>query len=680
MEEKKAAEEFRLRQYGGPPPSNNLPFENSSKILPTQVHPLQGFSIPAPLNHPPQSQPQPPPDSARIILHFDADCFYAQCEELRDPTLRQRPLGVTQKFLIVTCNYVARGLGVQKLMSIKEAVQRCPELVLINGEDLTPYRHASKNMISVLKRYGTVQKLGLDEIFVDITAAVDARVLQQVGCGGGSNVLEFAGHVHVPGQRELQQDNKYRPMDLRAGITSTAAGTVPVPTNNNSGGGNSTAPTFLEPSTTASNIKTPSNAYKTAPWWPRLAVGSVVAREARHAVKAETGLRTSAGISCNKLLSKLCSGLHKPDDQTLLLPCYAAEFVEPLPVRALPSVGLKLEAELVTHGIETVGALRKISEKVLVQKFGERVGQFLSLARWGKDSTDVVEQGPPKSITVEDSFRSCRGYTAAKQVLQVLAPDLVIRIKEEEEENGRRPSKLILKWRVKGQGWNRTSASCAFPVAAMMQAEELERVAAHLLAANVKEPFDLTLISIGGTGFVESTTSSTGGSRSNERNIADMLLGQRGGGGGGGGNNDGGGAQQKQQLKQQQQQPETKTSPAIAAGLSLKRRRDYGTGADLAPLSKHAERMLRQGGGGGSINNHGAGIKYDDEINDEDMDLWDDLAGLHDYRKQQQRTGSRNGASRVAAGATTTAAATAAPGDIGGGSRESLNNRVIIHW
>lgn len=106
-------------------------------------------------------------DSDRVVVHFDCDAFYAQCEEIRDPRLRNRPLGmpsddhqgrlahhrrliyyfttyfragITQKYLIVTSNYPARQQGVAKLMSIKDAQQKCPDLVLISGEDLTPYR------------------------------------------------------------------------------------------------------------------------------------------------------------------------------------------------------------------------------------------------------------------------------------------------------------------------------------------------------------------------------------------------------------------------------------------------------------------------------------------------------------------------------------------------------------
>eukprot|EP01047_Picozoa_sp_COSAG01_P029828 COSAG01_NODE_2060_length_8520_cov_4.178839_10_plen_55_part_00 len=34
------------------------------------------------------------------------------------PSLRQQPLGITQKYLVVTCNYPARAFGVGKLMAI----------------------------------------------------------------------------------------------------------------------------------------------------------------------------------------------------------------------------------------------------------------------------------------------------------------------------------------------------------------------------------------------------------------------------------------------------------------------------------------------------------------------------------------------------------------------------------
>lgn len=57
--------------------------------------------------------------------------MYAQAEELRNPALAGRPLAVTQKYLIVTCNYPARARGVTKLMATAEGRKLCPELATV---------------------------------------------------------------------------------------------------------------------------------------------------------------------------------------------------------------------------------------------------------------------------------------------------------------------------------------------------------------------------------------------------------------------------------------------------------------------------------------------------------------------------------------------------------------------
>lgn len=49
-------------------------------------------------------------------------------------------------------------------------------------------------------------------------------------------------------------------------------------------------------------------------------IASRIALEMRRALRAETGFRCSAGVACNKLIAKLASGMHKPDDQTIVPP------------------------------------------------------------------------------------------------------------------------------------------------------------------------------------------------------------------------------------------------------------------------------------------------------------------------------------------------------------------------
>lgn len=41
----------------------------------------------------------------------------------------------------------------------------------VSGEDLTPYRAASKAILSVLQRFGPAERLGMDEVWVDATQA-----------------------------------------------------------------------------------------------------------------------------------------------------------------------------------------------------------------------------------------------------------------------------------------------------------------------------------------------------------------------------------------------------------------------------------------------------------------------------------------------------------------------------
>lgn len=43
----------------------------------------------------------------------------------------------------------------------------------------------------------------------------------------------------------------------------------------------------------------------------------------------------------------------------------------------------------------------------------------------------MQDKGPPKSITVEDSFKDCSSLSAAEHVIKVLTPDLLARMVED---------------------------------------------------------------------------------------------------------------------------------------------------------------------------------------------------------------------------------------------------------
>eukprot|EP00879_Flechtneria_rotunda_P004575 GHRR01004830.1.p1 GENE.GHRR01004830.1~~GHRR01004830.1.p1 ORF type:complete len:291 (+),score=85.23 GHRR01004830.1:585-1457(+) len=265
------------------------------------------------------------PDQERVILHFDVDCFYAQVEEGRHPSWRGKPLAVTQKYLVVTANYPARAAGVTKLMGIQEALAVCSSLVLVSGEDLTPYRVASNRIREVFSRWGPCEKLGLDESWVDVTQ----EVLRRVAAGATCLSTPWIGHLMASGMT-LTQDSKHRPQDLRIAAQTTAAVAFAP------GSRNQFAPIgrgMVDEAAAAGELGSLSQGIPAgqaaaassipAGWELRLRLGCTIAAEMRAAAARETGYRCSAGIACNKLLAKLMSGLHKPNDQTVIPPTEA---------------------------------------------------------------------------------------------------------------------------------------------------------------------------------------------------------------------------------------------------------------------------------------------------------------------------------------------------------------------
>lgn len=88
--------------------------------------------------------------------------------EADNPTLKNRPLAIQQKQIVVTCNYAAREKGLTKLQRISEAREQCPDVVVVLGEDLTRFRDVSRELYLCLRGMvwgDRVEKLGLDEVF-----------------------------------------------------------------------------------------------------------------------------------------------------------------------------------------------------------------------------------------------------------------------------------------------------------------------------------------------------------------------------------------------------------------------------------------------------------------------------------------------------------------------------------
>ncbi|KAM7019088.1 DNA polymerase iota [Tautogolabrus adspersus] len=342
-----------------------------------------------------------PTPANRVILHFDLDCFYAQVEMIRNPALREVPLGIQQKYIIVTCNYVAREQGLTKLMSVTAAKEKCPQLVLVKGEDLTHYREMSYKMTELLMSYcPLVERLGFDENFMDISSMVENRLAQTPG----TDQISFKGHVY----------NRLT-ADVEAGDHT------------------------------------------------RLAIGSHIAAELREAVHSKLGLTGCAGIATNKLLAKLVSGTFKPNQQTTLLPENISDIMGCLSsLRKVPGVGHQTAKRLQALGLVSVKDLQLFPLNDLVKEFGASSAQRLKNLSLGIDDSPVTPTGAPQSLSDEDSFKKISSTKDVLEKIQELLSSLVERMHKDGRQP--QTFRLtIRKYSATNKWFSRESRQCPIP-------------------------------------------------------------------------------------------------------------------------------------------------------------------------------------------------------------------------
>ncbi|KAM7124897.1 DNA polymerase iota isoform 5-T5 [Molossus nigricans] len=339
--------------------------------------------------------------SSRVIVHVDLDCFYAQVEMISNPELKGKPLGVQQKYLVVTCNYEARELGVKKLMNVRDAKEKCPQLVLVNGEDLTRYREMSYKVTELLEEFSpVVERLGFDENFVDLTEMVEKR-LQQLQ---SDDLAALTGPGHVYNNQSI---------NLNDGLHI------------------------------------------------RLLVGSQIAAEMREAMYNQLGLTGCAGVASNKLLAKLVCGVFKPNQQTVLLPESSQALIHSLKhIKEMPGIGYKTSKRLEALGISSVYDLQTFSSKILEKELGITVAQRIQKLSFGEDNSPVTPSGPPQSFSEEDSFK-CSSEVEAKSKIEELLASLLNRVCRD----GRKPHtiRLIIRRYSPEKHCSRESRQCPIP-------------------------------------------------------------------------------------------------------------------------------------------------------------------------------------------------------------------------
>ena len=249
----------------------------------------------------------------KIIFHIDFDYFYAQCEEIRKPELRNIPSVVCvysgreeDSGVVSTCNYEARKYGVKAAMPIRLAKSKLKDVEAIFLPTDMPYYHdISRNAMRIIENYGELfEQVSVDECYVDFTKITNSDF---------DDAKIFAN--------SLQKN-----------------------------------------------------------------------------IKDQINLTCSIGVGPNKLISKIASGINKPNGITLVSREDAKNFISNCKIEDIPGVGPKTAKKLESLGIESISDISKKSIFELRDALGYKTATFLVNASNAIDYSQIKVRGTSKQI------------------------------------------------------------------------------------------------------------------------------------------------------------------------------------------------------------------------------------------------------------------------------------------
>lgn len=130
---------------------------------------------------------------------------------------------------------------------------------------------------------------------------------------------------------------------------------------------------------------------------------TVLAREIQREIYNRTGLTASAGVSYNKFLAKVASGLKKPAGLTVITPDRALEFLEALPIEQFYGIGKVTAGKLRNMNIRTGRDLKALNLDMLTAHFGKAGLFYFHIVR-GIDDRPVEIDEDRKSVGRENTY------------------------------------------------------------------------------------------------------------------------------------------------------------------------------------------------------------------------------------------------------------------------------------
>jgi len=117
----------------------------------------------------------------------------------------------------------------------------------------------------------------------------------------------------------------------------------------------------------------------------------------------ETGLPISFGLASNKMMAKIATNQAKPNGYLHIPPGKEKEFLDPLPVEAIPGVGEHTQEVLKSMGIFRIHQVAETGIEILEERLG-KWGTDLWQKSHGIHNGIVAPYHEAKSISTENTF------------------------------------------------------------------------------------------------------------------------------------------------------------------------------------------------------------------------------------------------------------------------------------
>lgn len=116
----------------------------------------------------------------RVIIHSDANCFYASVEMLYHPEFAGKPLAVggdpeARHGIVLTANYIAKKQGVKTGMALWQARQACPDVIFVPPR-MDLYLRFSSMLREIYGEYtDKIEPYGCDEAWLDVSDSISLK-------------------------------------------------------------------------------------------------------------------------------------------------------------------------------------------------------------------------------------------------------------------------------------------------------------------------------------------------------------------------------------------------------------------------------------------------------------------------------------------------------------------------